>query len=141
MQLDLWIGLFALMGALLLARAIVSKVKGKRKVLRVSPETIEASKGIVVKYLPLVEDNSKGLRDILDLPCEKRQVKNALKVMAYCFTRQRQHKELTRVRDAFVALHRFQDGNLKDERIISAAKKERRRLTQEIKDYLAKHFA
>ncbi len=141
MQFDLWVGVFAVLGLLLLVRAVVGRLKRKRKVLRISPEAIEASRKILVKYLPLVEDRKKNLKDIEDLPCNKNKLKSALKVMAYCFTRQKQYQELTRVKEAYVSLHRFQDGDLKDKYTINVAAREKKQLLDEIEDYLSKHFA
>ncbi|WP_147822293.1 hypothetical protein [Salidesulfovibrio onnuriiensis] len=141
MDFDMWVALGGLLGVLLVVRAIVGKLQKKHKVLRVSERTIEASRGIAVRYLPMVEDNKDSLIDIMELPCDKQQIKSALKVMAYCFTRKRKHQDLARIKSAFVALHRFQDGDLTDQYTINAAAREKERLVNEIEDYLSKHFA
>lgn len=139
MEYDIWIALFALMGVLLIIRTIMNKTN-KRTVMRVNPDTVKASKDIILRVLPLVEDDSDSLRGIHVLPCDKERVKSAAKVMAYCFNRNSQYEELARVRRCFVNLARFQDDTLDEEERVRLAEREQKQLTREIDTYLAKHF-
>ncbi len=139
MEYDIWIGLFALMGVLLIIRTIMTR-KNKRKVMRVNPETVNASREIIMKVLPMVEDESTSLREMHSLPCEKDRVKSAAKIMAYCFNRNNQYEELARIRRCFVSLSRFQDDSLDEEERKRRAEREHSQLKREIDDYLAKHF-
>lgn len=139
MQYDIWFILFALMGLLMIFVTIMKRGK-KQKILRVSPRSIDASRGITVRYLPLVEDDQDTLLNEHSLPCNKEQIKSALKVMAYCFSRKRKHQDLARIKRAYISLHRFQEGDLMDEEVIAAAQREKKYLVRDIEDYLSKHF-
>lgn len=139
MEYDIWIALFVLMGVLLIIRTIMNKTN-KRTVMRVNPDTVKASKEIVMRVLPLVEDDSSSLRGIHVLPCDKERIKSAAKIMAYCFNRNNQYEELARIRRCFVNLSRFQDDTLDEDERVRLAEREQKQLTLEIDNYLAKHF-
>lgn len=127
---SLWIPLFALLGIALIVR-FAWKPK-PRKVLRISADSLEASRKLALQILPLVEESGSHPLDEGLLPCPKSRVKSALKILAHQFSRNGKQEELTRIRNCYVSLSRFQDLGLAGEQIETVCATERERLDCEI---------
>jgi hypothetical protein len=108
----------------------------KVKVYRVSPQSLKRAKEVVVGVLPMVEDGESFPLDEKRLVYSKEDVKSAVKIMAYYFWKKRQHDELSRVKNCFVSLARFQDSGLDLETQERRASRERTRLERELNYYM-----
>ncbi|MEZ7197461.1 hypothetical protein [Pseudodesulfovibrio karagichevae] len=108
----------------------------KVKVYRVSPQSLKRAKEVVVGVLPLVEDGESFPLDERRLVYSKEDIKSAAKIMAYYFWKKRQHDELSRVKNCFVSLARFQDNGLDLESQERRASRERARLERELNYYM-----
>jgi hypothetical protein len=108
----------------------------KVKVYRVSPESLKRAKEVVVGVLALVEDGESFPLDERRLLYPKEDVKSAAKIMAYYFWKKRRHDELSRVKNCFVSLARFQDTGLDLEAQERRAARERARLERELNYYM-----
>lgn len=108
----------------------------KVKVYRISPESLKRAKEVVVSVLSVVEDDENFPLDEKRLPYAKEDVKSAAKIMAYYFWRKRRQEELTRIKQCFVALSRFQDASLDLEAQERRAARERVRLQRELDFYM-----
>ncbi|XXJ21245.1 hypothetical protein ACR42D_17250 [Desulfovibrio caledoniensis] len=108
----------------------------KVKVYRVSPESLKRAKEVVVVVLALVEDGESFPLDERRLLYPKEDVKSAAKIMAYYFWKKRRHDELSRVKNCFVSLARFQDTGLDLEAQERRAARERARLERELNYYM-----
>ncbi|WP_018124494.1 hypothetical protein [Desulfovibrio oxyclinae] len=129
----IWIPAFALLGVLLIIRAAWKPVKGKRYVI--SEESLKASHKVAMEVLPLLE-SVQDVRDTGELPYPKDKLKSALKILAYQFARNNQHEELTRIKNAFVQLSRFQNLERAGDRADSLHQKENGELEAEINRHL-----
>lgn len=131
---DLWIPLFALLGV-----AIIIKLAWKprkRRILRISPESVEASRKVVIEVLPLVEGDADHPMDERMLPYPKDKIKSALKIVIYQLAHNRQKKELERVKNCYLGLARFQDLELAGENVAKMCESERERLCAEINRHI-----
>ena len=135
LDMNIWLGVIVLT-VLLYGFKWWMGTRRRVKVYRVSPESLKRSKEVVVSILPLVEDGENYPLDERRLHYSKEDVKSALKIMAYYFWKKRQHDELTRVKNCFVALSRFQDANLDLEAQERQAGRERARLERELNYYM-----
>ncbi|MEF2232356.1 MAG: hypothetical protein V3571_15595 [Pseudodesulfovibrio sp.] len=134
---EVWIGLFVL-------TALLYSVKwwqGSRKVkvYRISPQSLERSKDVMLKVLPLVEDGKESPLDSSRLPYTKESVKSAAKILAYYYWKENRPEELSRVKHCFVSLSRFQSKTEDDELRFRRAVQEKKRLTREL-DYYLTHY-
>ncbi|GAB7022082.1 hypothetical protein [Salidesulfovibrio brasiliensis] len=131
---DLWIPLFALMGlALVIKFAWRPK---KRKILRISPASVQASRKVAIEVLPLVEGDADHPMDERLLPYPKDRIKSALKILIYQFAHTKQSGELERVKNCYVGLARFQDLEMLGENAVKVCASERERLSADIHRYL-----
>jgi hypothetical protein len=90
----------------------------------------------MVAILPLVEDKQEHPLDEASLPYPKENIKSAAKILAYYYWKQNQHTDLTRIKNGFIALSRFQNFDLSPESQERLTKKEKTRLTREFDCYL-----
>lgn len=128
-----WIPVFALLGVLLIIRAVWKPAKGKRYVI--SEESLKNSHKIAMEVLPLLE-SAQDVRDVAELPYPKEKLKSALKILAYQFARNTQHEELARIKKAFVQLSRFQDLERAGGRAEALCEKESSELAADINRHL-----
>lgn len=132
---ELWIGLLALTGLLYLAKFLQSRQK--QTVYRISPESLQRSREVMLKILPLVED--KDFQPIIDerhLPYPKDNIKSAAKILAYYYWKRDQQTELQRVKNAFISLSRFQDLEMEHADQEREQSREQKVLTREFECYL-----
>lgn len=136
-DLEIWIGLFALTAVLYAAKWW----QGNRKVTvyRISPQSLERSKEVMLQVLPLVEDEQDSPLDAKRLPYSKESVKSAAKILAYYYWKENCSEELRRVKNCFVSLARFQNGDLDPDARKRLAASEKKRLTREL-DYYLTHY-
>jgi len=134
---EIWAGMIALTAILYLIKFFQGRCK--RTVYRISPESLDRSKQVLLKVLPLVEANEDeaSLLDDRRLPYTKENIKSAAKILAYYYWKKDQHTELMRVKNVYVALSRFQDTDLGLEDQARRLSKERKRLLREFEHYMA----
>lgn len=133
---EIWIGLLALTALLYSLKFIQGR--SKKTVYRISPESLERSKQVLLKVLPMVEtDDQQSLIDDRRLPCSKENVKSAAKILAYYYWKKDQHTELMRVKNVFISLSRFQDMDIDMEAQARRLNKEKKRLTREFEHFMA----
>ncbi|MFH1914594.1 MAG: hypothetical protein ABIK45_10005 [Pseudomonadota bacterium] len=134
MDADTWILLGAGTGTLFLLKWFI----GRRKVTvyRISPGSLKRSKDVMMRVLPLVEDGAEHPLDETCLPCDKTTVKSAAKILVYHFWKEKQHEELARTKQCFIALSRFQNRDLDPEARERLQSRERGRLVSEIECFL-----
>ncbi|WP_285906676.1 hypothetical protein [Pseudodesulfovibrio pelocollis] len=139
MDTDTWLLLGAGTAALLMVKWFV----GSRKVTvyRISPGSLNRSKNVMLRVLPLVEDGAEHPLDETCLPCDKTTVKSAAKILAYHFWKEKQHEELDRIKQCFIALSRFQNRDLDPEARERLQSRERARLASEIECFLTNAMA
>lgn len=134
-DIQLWMGLIIL--TILLYSLKWWHDKARRvKVYRVSPESLKRSKQVMMAVLPLIEDGHDHPIDRSRLRYAKEDVKSAAKIMAYYFWLKKQHDELTRVKDCFVGISRFQDSHLEQDARERLAERERKQLERELEFYM-----
>lgn len=132
---EIWIGLLILTAMLYLARFLQSR--NKRTVYRISPESLKRSREVMLKILPLVEDeDNQPIIDNRQLPYPKDNVKSAAKILAYYYWKKNQQTELQRVKNAFISLSRFQDSDMEHEEREREQTREQEILTREFECYL-----
>ena len=134
---QLWTGLI-LLTILLYALKWWHDTARRIKVYRVSPESLKRSQQVMVAVLPLIEDGHDNPIDRSRLRYTTEDVKSAAKIMAYYFWLKRQHDELTRVKNCFVGIARFQDRELEEDARERQAERERKQLEREL-DYYMTH--
>lgn len=134
---EVWVGLFALTALLYM----VKWWQGTRKVkvYRISPQSLERSKEVMLKVLPLVEDEKESVLDAVRLPYPKDTVKSAAKILAYYYWKENRPEELGRVKRCFVSLARFQPRGEDEELTDRRALREKKRLVREL-DYYLTHY-
>jgi len=137
LDMEIWIGLFALTAILYTAKWW----QGKRKVTvyRISSESLQRSKEVMLQVLPMVEDDKDSPLDLKRLPYSKDNIKSAAKILAYYYWKENCHEELSRVKGCFISLSRFQNTNLESEARKRLQKSEKKRLTREL-DYYLTHY-
>jgi hypothetical protein len=135
LDMNIWLGMIILTILLYSFKWWVGRSR-KVKVYRVSPESLKRAKEVVVGVLPLVEDGETFPLDRRRLLYDKEDVKSAAKIMAYYFWKKRRHEELTRVKNCFVSLARFQDTGLDLEAQERKAARERAQLERELNYYM-----
>ncbi|WP_419786536.1 hypothetical protein [Pseudodesulfovibrio sp.] len=134
---EVWIVLFVL-------TAILYSIKwwqGSRKVkvYRISQQSLERSKEVMLKVLPLVEDGEECVLDCSRLPYAKDTVKSAAKILAYYYWKENCPEELGRVKRCFVSLGRFQRRAEDEDHTIRLATREKKQLNREM-DYYLTHY-
>jgi len=134
---EVWVGLFLL-------TAVLYGIKwwqGSRKVkvYRISPQSLERSKEVMLKVLPLVEDDKQSPLDSTRLPYTKESVKSAAKILAYYYWKENRPEELSRVKHCFISLARFQSKTEDEEHRTRRVVTERKRLQREL-DYYLTHY-
>ncbi len=136
-DMEIWIGLVALTAVLYVAKWW----QGNRKitVYRISPQSLERSKEVLLRVLPLVEDDNDSLLDVNRLPYTKDSIKSAAKILAYYYWKENRSEELSRVKRCFVSLSRFQNRDLDADARQRLLKSDTKRLTQEM-DYYLTHY-
>lgn len=136
-DMEIWIGLFALTAILYAAKWW----QGSRKVTvyRISPESLERSKEVILRVLPLVEDEKDSVLDAKRLPYSKDNIKSAAKILAYYYWKENCAEELTRVKHCFISLARFQNTELEPDARSRLQTNEKKRLTREL-DYYLTHY-
>ncbi|MGE4423951.1 MAG: hypothetical protein AB7D39_16760 [Pseudodesulfovibrio sp.] len=133
--MNIWFGVIVLTVLLYCFKWWLGRSR-KVKVYRVSPQSLKRAKEVVVGVLPLVEDGENFPLDERRLAYSKEDIKSAAKIMAYYFWKKRQHDELSRVKNCFVSLARFQDNGLDLESQERRASRERARLERELNYYM-----
>lgn len=137
---ELWAGLFALTVILYILRWV--QTRSKKKVYRISPESLERSRAVMLKVLPLVEDDGVGEEgsgefiDIHVLPFPKDNIKSAAKILAYYYYKENRHEDLMRVKRCFLALSRFQSAEVDSDARERMRDREMKKLTREFECYL-----
>ena len=134
---EIWVGLFVL-------TAVLYGIKWwqgtrKVKVYRISPQSLERSKEVMLKVLPLVEDEKQSPLDLNRLPYSKESVKSAAKILAYYYWKENRPEELSRVKNCFISLARFQAKLEDEEHRMRKAAVEKKRLQREL-DYYLTHY-
>jgi len=129
-DMEIWVGLLALTVILYGLRFI--QCRSKRKVYRVSAQSLQRSKDVMLAVLPLVEDGRDEPLDETRLPYPKENVKSAAKILAYYFFKEEQLAELERVKNCYVALSRFQNRDLAPETRERRVERDKERLTREL---------
>jgi len=137
LDMELWIGIIGLTILLYGLKWFVTH-RRKVKVYRISPQSLQRSKEVMVAVLPLVEDGESFPLDDARRPYPKEDIKSAAKIMAYYFWRKKKHDELKRVKNCFIAISRFQDSSLDLETQERAASREKKQLAREL-DYYMTH--
>jgi hypothetical protein len=135
LDMNIWLGVIVLTVLLYCFKWWLGRSR-KVKVYRVSPQSLKRAKEVVVGVLPLVEDGESFPLDQRRLVYPKEDVKSAAKIMAYYFWKKRQHDELSRVKNCFVSLARFQDTGLDLEAQERKAARERNQLERELNYYM-----
>lgn len=134
-DIDLWVGILILTILLYGLKWLITKQR-RVKVYRISPQSLKRSKTVIMAVLPLVEDESNLPLDETRLPYSKDDIKSAAKIMAYYFWRKKRYAELTRIKNCFVAISRFQNNNLDLESQERRASRERKQLGRELDHYM-----
>ncbi|OIQ49492.1 hypothetical protein BerOc1_01417 [Pseudodesulfovibrio hydrargyri] len=132
---NIWMGVIVLTILLYTFKWWLGRIR-KVKVYRVSPESLKRAKEVVVRVLSLVEDGETFPLDERRLAYPKEDVKSAAKIMAYYFWKKRRQDELSRVKNCFVSLARFQDIGLDLEAQERRASRERVQLERELNYYM-----
>lgn len=133
-DIEIWIALFAIAGILYLMKWLQSR--RKVTVYRISPKSLEISKRVMLSMLPLIENEHDHPLDETMLPYPKENIKSAAKILAYYYWKENRHSEVTRIKNGFIALSRFQNSDLSHEGQTRRAQKEKTRLTREFECYL-----
>lgn len=131
---EIWVGIFSLTAILYIFKWIQSRKK--TRVYRVSPESLQRSKQVMLLVLPLVEDGRESPLDISRLPYPKESIKSAAKILAYYFWKKEQIEELERIKHCYVSLSRFQHEDQDAETRDRRAATEKKRLTRELNFFL-----
>ncbi|BCS88570.1 hypothetical protein [Pseudodesulfovibrio sediminis] len=132
---ELWVGIIALTALLYGFKWFITKQRSV-KVYRISPQSLQRSKTVIMAVLPLVEDESTAPLDEALLRYSKDDIKSAAKIMAYYFWRKKRYAELTRIKNCFVAISRFQNKNLDLESQKRRVARERKQLGRELDHYM-----
>lgn len=131
---EIWAGLLALTAILYLLKWVQSR--RKTKVYRVSADSLKRSQQVLLLVLPLVEDGDDSLIDESRLPYPKENVKSAAKILAYYYWKENRLEELSRVKNCFIALSRFQRDDLDEDLRQKQAEREEAKLVREYECYL-----
>lgn len=135
LDMEIWIGLIGLTCILYLIKFLQGR--NKTKVYRVSPESLQRSKQVIMHVLPLVEEgDARQIIDAKMLHYSKEQVKSAAKILAYYYWKNSKLEELGRVKNCFISLSRFQPESLAEEARQRQAQKEYKRLAREYECYI-----
>ncbi len=132
-----WLYLLGATGILYALNWLVS-TRRARKVYRISEDSLKVSKQVMLKVLPLVEEEGEDSLDIATLSISKDSVKSAAKILAYFYLKGEKQDDYIRVRNCFIALSRFQNQELKPKSIKRCMAREKRRLTREFNGYIAR---
>jgi hypothetical protein len=133
---EIWLGIFILTAILYLARYLQNR-NNKRTVYRVSSDSLERSKKVIMSVLPLIEDtNGKSTIDARQLTYPKENIKSAAKILAYYYWTKKQPGELNRVKDAYISLCRFQNAEASMDDQAREMGRERKINTREFEQYM-----
>jgi hypothetical protein len=135
LDMNIWLGVIVMTILLYCFKWWLGRSR-KVKVYRISPQSLKLAKQVIVGVLPLVEDGESFPLDERRLVYPKEDVKSAAKIMAYYFWKKRRHEELSRVKNCFVSLARFQDIELDLEAQERRASRERAKLERELNYYM-----
>lgn len=135
LDMEIWVGILALTAVLYFIKFLQSQ--NKRTVYRISPASLKRSKEVMLKVLPLIEDDEVTLLDERRLPYPKDNIKSAAKILAYFYWKKDQQTELMRVKHAYISLARFQNTDMELETQAQKLAKEQKRLTREFECYIA----
>jgi len=134
---DIWIGIFFLTGALYLINHM--RNRDKRTVYRISPDSLQRSKKVMMSVLPILEDPEEdSIIDQRKLAYPKDNIKSAAKILAYYYWTKKQPEELSRVQNAFISLSRFQNSMMNSEDQSREMMREKKSNTREFEDYLSR---
>jgi len=135
LDFEIWAGILTLTAILYLIKYLQSRKK--QVVYRISPDSLDRSKKVILSILPLVEDeDNASLLDERRLPYSKEHVKNAAKILAYYYWKKHKPAELARIKNVFISLCRFQNTELDMEAQARVMSKEQARLTREFEHYM-----
>lgn len=133
-DVEIWGGLLALTAIMYLIRFWQSR--NRKKIYRISAESLNRSKEVMLRVLPLVEDDSEKPLNEDRLPYPKESIKSAAKILAYYYWKEQRNEELARVKHCFIALSRFQDQELESDLREKRLLRDKKKLTQEFETYL-----
>lgn len=131
---EIWAGLLALTSILYLLKWVQSR--RKTKVYRVSADSLKRSQQVLLLVLPLVENGDGDLIDESRLPYPKDNIKSAAKILSYYYWKENRLEELSRVKNCFIALSRFQGQDLDEDTRRRNAEREEARLIREYECYI-----
>lgn len=135
LDFEIWAGILTLTAILYLIKYLQSRKK--QVVYRISPDSLDRAKKVMLAVLPLVEDeDNASLLDERRLPYSKEQVKNAAKILAYYYWKKNKPAELSRIKNVFISLARFQNTDLDMEAQARVMSREQVRLTREFELYM-----
>lgn len=133
---EIWIGLFALTAVLYFIRYL-QRNNNKRTVYRVSNDSLQRSREVMMTVLPLVEEgDTKAIIDKRRLPYPKKNVKSAAKILAYYYWKKKQPDEFARVKNAYISLARFQEKDTELEEQARFMAREKKSNTHEFEFYM-----
>lgn len=132
---DIWIGIFILTGILYLINHL--RNRDKRTVYRISPDSLERSKKVIMSALPIIEDEKESrIIDQRKLAYPKENIKSAAKILAYYYWTKKQPEELSRVQNAYIELSRFQNTMMSSDEQAREMMREKKANEREFTDYL-----
>lgn len=131
---EIWAGLLLLTVILYGFKYLQSR--RKTTVYRISEDSLKRSQQVLLQVLPLVEGSDGGLLDDNHLPYPKENVKSAAKILAYYYWKKHRLEELSRVKNCFIALSRFQNIDIDDDIRHKRAKQEESKLIREYECYI-----
>lgn len=131
----IWVGLLGGTAALYLLNYILNR-SSKQTVYRISNDSLAKSKQVMLRVLKLVEDEQNTPLDERLLPFEKEQIKSAGKILGYFYLSKRLSEDYRRVKDGYIALSRFQDLKLPENKQLDLMKKEAIHLRYEFEAYI-----
>nr|WP_287411182.1 hypothetical protein [Pseudodesulfovibrio sp.] len=132
---QVWVVILSLTFLLYALKWFISR-KRSVKVYRISPQSLQRSKEVLMAVLPLIEDENDFPLDRSKIPYSKEDIKSAAKILAYYFWRKKRHDELQRIKNCFISIARFQDSSQDLETQERTAARERKQLKRELDFYM-----
>ena len=126
---EIWAGLLLLTAILYALKFLQSR--RKTTVYRVSADSLKRSQEVMLLVLPIVESTGGDLIDHNRLPYPKESIKSAAKILSYYYWKKHRLEELSRIKNCFIALSRFQREDMDEEARAKRAKREETKLTRE----------